>query len=189
MLNKPFDADVVVMSSCGNRLLYVDSSFFGNVFRVVDPRILSKVNYHASRKPLGQSWGIHIRGTDRTRGPNHRSISVQSIVTHFTTMGGLNIQNIVVVSDDIEQLNMWKRYFPDSYIVSEASLENSIRTGNHNVSKEQLKHSKDEMNVDLLVDFFVLTSCDRVFSTFKDSRFAHEARRLHPVVRQILNGS
>jgi hypothetical protein len=103
-------------------------------------------------------------------------------------MGGMNNQNVVVMSDDVEQLSVWKRYYPHSYVVSEASLQNSTLAGNHNVSKEQLKSSKDEMNVDLLVDFFVLTSCERIFSTMKDSRFAAEARRLHPVVGQMLAG-
>jgi len=189
VLDKPFEADVVVFSSCGTRLLYNDSSFFAKSFRVVDPRILSKVRYHASRKPLGQSWGIHIRGTDRAKGPNRRHVSIQSIVSHFTVMGGMNMQNVVVMSDDAEQLSVWKRYYPQSYVVSEVSLQNYTLAGNHNVSKDQLTSSKDEMNVDSLVDFFVLTSCDRIFSTMKDSRFAAEARRLHPVVSQILNGS
>ena len=188
LLNKPYDQDVVVMSSYGVRYLYPNSTFFGNVFRVVDERILSKIRYHASRKPLSQSWGIHIRGTDRAKGPNRRNISIQSIVTHFTTMGGMNQQNMVVTSDDAEQLSVWKRYYPNSYVVSEVSLDNSGLAGNHNLSKDKINTSKDDMNVDLLVDFFVLSSCERLFSTFKDSRFAHEAIRLHPYVNQILNG-
>lgn len=188
VLNKPYDADVVVFSSCGYRLVYPDCSFFGNVFRVVDERILSKMRYHASRKPLSQSWGIHIRGTDRAQGINRRSISIQAIVTHFTTMGGMNMQNIVAVSDDKEQIEIWKRYYPNTYIISESSLQQSTREGTHNLSKDKVNSSKDEMNVDLLVDFFVLSSCDRVFSTFKDSRFSQEAIRLHPQVNKILNG-
>ena len=189
ILNKPFDADVIVYSSCGNRVLYNNSEFFAKSFRVIDPRILSKVRYHASRKPLSQSWGIHIRGTDRAKGPNRRHVSIQSIVSHFTVMGGMSMQNVVVVADDAEQLSVWKRYYPQTYVVSEVSLNTSTLAGNHNVSKDELKSSKDEMNVDLLVDFFVLSSCERIFSTMKDSRFAAEARRLHPVVNQILNGN
>jgi hypothetical protein len=46
--------------------------------------------------------------------------------------------------------------------------------------------SKDEMNVDTLVDFFTLALSERIFSTHKDSRFAHEARRLHPVAKKML---
>lgn len=189
LLDKSFDGDVIVFSSCGTRFLYNDSSFFANSLRVVDQRILSKVQHHASRKPLSQSWGIHIRGTDRAKGPNRRHVSIQSIVSYFTVMGGINMQNFVVMSDDVEQVSIWKRYYPDSYVVSEASLQTSNLGGLHNISKDQLRSSKDEINVDLLVDFFVLTSCERIFSTMKDSRFAAEARRLHPVVGQILNGN
>jgi hypothetical protein len=187
-LNRPFDGDVIVYSCIGNRLLFTDSTFFGNVFRVVDNRILEKVRYHASRKPLAQSWGVHIRGTDRTKTVNRRMMSIQSIVTNFTMMGGMNMKNMVVVSDDREQTQIWKNYYPDSYVVSEASLKNSNLVGNHLQGCSSLNVSKDDLNVDLLVDFFVLTSCERVFTTIKDSRFAQEARRLHPHVRSILSG-
>jgi hypothetical protein len=189
VLDKPFDADVIVFSSCGYRLLYNDSSFFANSFRIIDPRISSKVRYHASRKHLSTAWGVHIRGTDRAKGANRRNVSIQSIVSHFTVMGGMNMQNVVVVADDAEQLSIWKRFYPETYVVSEVSLQTSTLAGNHHIAKDQLKSSKDEMNVDLLVDFFVLSSCQRIFSTMKDSRFAAEARRLHPFVNQILNGS
>ena len=188
-LNRPFEGDVIIYSCIGNRLLFPDSTFFANVFRVVDNRILEKVRYHASRKPLAQSWGVHIRGTDRTKTLNRRMLSIQSIVTNFTMMGGMNMKNMVVVSDDREQTQIWKNYYPDSYVVSDASLKNSNITGNHLQGKDSLNVSKDDMNVDLLVDFFVLTSCERVFTTIKDSRFAQEARRLHPFIDSILNGN
>ena len=70
--------------------------------------------------------------------------------------------------------------------MSDLSLQQNSLAGNHNLSKESLKVSKDEMNVDMLVDFFTLASCDPIFTTCKDSRFAHEARRLHPFVNMII---
>lgn len=189
VLKEPYDADVVVFSSIGYRTLYADSSFFANVFRVVDPRILNKIRYHSSQKLLSQSWGVHIRGTDRVQRFGRRLTSIQSIVLGFTTMGGMNQQNIVAVSDDKEQIEIWKRYYPHSYIVSEQSLKYSTLEGNHHISKENLHTTKDQMNVDLLIDFFVLASCQRIFSTVKDSRFYKEAIRLHPFIDTILNGN
>jgi hypothetical protein len=50
-----------------------------------------------------------------------------------------------------------------------------------------MQSNKDDLNVDSLVDFFVLASCERIFSTMKDSRFFQEARRLHPYVDVILS--
>jgi hypothetical protein len=187
VLNGPYDADVIVYSCIGSRSLYPDSSFFANVFRVVDPRLLNKIQYHFSQKPIAQSWGVHIRGTDRVRRYGRRLTSIQSIVLGFTTYGGMNKQHIVAVSDDKEQLQIWKNYYPQSYIVSEESLKYSTLEGNHHISKDRLQVSKDQMNVDLLVDFFVLASCERIFSTVKDSRFFQEALRLHPVVNTILS--
>jgi hypothetical protein len=184
ILKDPFDADVLVYSCIGSRLLYPDSTFFGNVFRVVDPRILSALQGHTRSYPLSTSWGIHIRGTDRLR-EHRRILSVQSIVSHVTSNGGLNKQHMVVVSDDTENADIWKRFYPNSYVASQFHAD--ARKGIHNLSKEELSVSKDDANVNALIDFFVLCKCERVFSTIKDSRFAQEARRLHHVVDKILS--
>lgn len=186
-LKEPYNADVVVFSSMGWRTMYPDSTFFSNVFRVVDHRIIQKVREHKSRYPIEQSWGIHIRGTDRLR-PNKRMLSVQSIVCNITVNGGMNKTNMVAVSDDRENLEIWKRYFPNTYVVSEVGLQQTLTPGmgNHTLDKNSLNGTKDSANVDMLVDFFVLASCERVFSTIKDSRFAREAIRLHRFVDIIL---
>lgn len=186
VLSAPYDADVVVFSSIGYRTLYPDSSFFANVFRVVDTRILNKIQYHASKKPLDQSWGVHIRGTDRAKNVIRRMNNIQSIVLGFTTRGGMNAQHIVAVSDDKEQLQTWKNYYPHTYVVSEEAIKYSTLEGNHHISKDRLQVSKDNMNVDLIVDFFVLSSCQHIYTTAKGSRFYQEAVRLHPFVGVIL---
>lgn len=185
MLNKEFPADVVVFSSIGYRILYPDSTAFGDIIRVVDPRIINKIKYRLSKYDISNSWGIHIRGTDRLR-PNKRTVSVQSIVSLLVTYGALNGKKMTVVSDDKESIQIWKNFFPQSFIVSELSLQQNTTKGNHNVSSDELTASKDEMNVDALVDFFTLALTERIFSTCKDSRFAQEARRLHPIAKKIL---
>jgi hypothetical protein len=184
LLNKDFGADVVVFSSIGSRILYLDSSFFANVFRVVDYRIISKVNSRKARYDIANSWGIHIRGTDRLR-PNKRMISIQSIASLITTYGGMN-RKMTIVSDDKEQTEIWKRFYPESFVASELSIQQTSLAGNHNLDKSDLKHSKDEMNVDMLADFFTLALTERIFTTCKDSRFTKEARRLHPHVNVML---
>lgn len=184
LLDKDYPADVVVFSSLGTRALYPDSTFFAKVFRVVDYRVISKVNSRRSRFDIANSWGVHIRGTDRLR-PNKRMISIQSIVSLITTYGGMN-RKITVVSDDKEQLEIWRRYYPDSFVASELSVVQSSLAGNHNLSKDALKNTKDEMTVDMLADFFTLALTDRIFTTCKDSRFTQEARRLHPHVNVML---
>jgi len=185
MLNKEFPGEVIVFSSIGVRSIYPDSTAFGDIIQVVDPRIINKVKQRLSHYDISNSWGIHIRGTDRLR-PNKRTTSVQSIVSLLVTYGALNGKKMTVVSDDKESIQIWKNFFPQSFVVSELSLQQTIAKGNHNISKDQLSSSKDEMNVDALVDFFTLALTERVFSTHKDSRFAQEARRLHPVAKKIL---
>ena len=188
MLRDPFPADVVVCSCIGPRTLFQDSTFFANVFRVIDPRIVGKVRHHLASYPVRQSWGIHIRGTDRLR-DHRRTLSVQSIVSNIAVNGGMNRSNYVAVSDDQENLDIWKRYHPRTYVVSELGLQQSSRTGNHNLDSGNLSVPKDLLNVDMLIDFFVLASCERIFTTVRDSRFAQEARRLNPHVQTMLSAA
>jgi hypothetical protein len=185
IIDKPFDTDVLVVSSIGNRLLFTDGQFFANCFKVVDQRVLQKIRERKSRFPIEQSWGIHIRGTDRLR-PHKRMISVQSIASLVTCYGGLNNVKMTVVSDDKDNLEIWKRYYPESFVASELSVQQNSTAGNHNLDKDKLKFTKDEMNVDLLADFFTLALTQKVYTTCKDSRFTKEAQRLHPYVNSIL---
>jgi len=186
VLREPYDADVVVFSSMGFRALYPDSTFFSKVFRVVDQRIIQKVREHKSKYPIEQSWGIHIRGTDRLK-PHKRMLSVQSIVSNITVNGGMNKAHMVAVSDDKEHLEIWMRYFPSTYVVSNSQQTLAVGKGIHSLDKNSLSGTKDSANVDMLIDFFVLASCERIFTTIKDSRFMQEARRLHPFVNVILS--
>lgn len=183
-LLKEYPGDVIV-STLNHRTIYNDLSFFANVFRVIDPRIITKLNQRKQKLPLAQAWGIHIRGTDRTNSRN-RDMAIQSIASNVTNMGGLNGVKMIAVSDDKECLNVWKRFYPDTIVASELSLTTNSIKGNHNLSKDALTVSKDEMNVDMLVDFFTLASCSRIFSTFKTGRFFREAQRLSPHVNNIL---
>lgn len=185
ILDKEYPADVVVLSNLGNRCLFPDSIFFANVFRVIEPTILQKIQERKRQYPIEKSWGIHIRGTDRLK-PHKRMLSVQSLVSLLVNYGAMNGPKMTVVSDDKENALMWKRFYPDSFLASELSLKQDSLAGNHNLSKDKLKFSKHEMNIDMLVDFFTLALTDRIFTTCKDSRYAQEARRLHPHIDLIL---
>lgn len=184
-LDKQYDADVVVASSIGFRKLYSDNAFFANVFRVTDSRIIGKLRQRRARYPIEQSWGIHIRGTDRLRS-HRRMLSIQSIITLITCHGGMNGKKMTVVSDDKENSEIWKRYYPESFLASELSIQQDSTAGNHNLSKDKLKFTKDEMNVDALTDFFTLALTEKIYTTCKDSRFTKEAQRLHPWIKLII---
>lgn len=186
LLKQEYPADVIV-STLFHRKIYSDLKFFANVFRVIDPNIKSKINERKQKLPLENSWGIHIRGTDRTNTKN-RDLAIQSLSANVTMRGGLNGVKMVAVSDDKECLAVWKRFYPNTIVASELSISQNSLKGNHNLSKDALSVSKYEMNVDMLTDFFTLASCSQIFSTFKTGRFFREAQRLSPHVNKILQG-
>jgi len=183
---KTYEADVVVLSNCGNRSLFLDNSFFANVFRVTDSRILTRVQQRFVQYNLPSMIGIHIRGTDKFKNSSKRILGVQYAAVNSVMEGALNGKPIIVVSDDKESMKIWKNFFPQSILLSELSLQQTSIKGNHNLSKEELKVSKDDLNVDLLVDFFTLAYTSRIVATNRDSRFSQEARRLHGVVHTLL---
>ena len=186
ILKAPFNADVVVVSSIGPRTIFDDSTFFANVFRVIDPRIRDIISLRQSQHPLSTSLGFHIRGTDRTKTLFKKEHSIQLIAVNAVMHGSFSGIPMITVSDDKESLEIWKRFYPNTVVFSSVSLENSSSKGNHNANKDEIKVSKDILNLDMLVDFFTLASCKRILSTFRDSRFAKEAQRLAPYTNRIL---
>jgi hypothetical protein len=96
-------------------------------------------------------------------------------------------KSMIAVGDDAYSIEIWKRLYPQTIVFTTLAQSNTTNKGNHLASKDELKNTKYELTVELLTDFFTLAYCERVLSTFKDSRFAQEARRLHPVVKQILD--
>jgi hypothetical protein len=94
---------------------------------------------------------------------------------------------MVSVSDDKDSTEIWKRFYPHTVSLSDLSIQESSKKGNHLTPKELLSTSKDLLNVDMLTDFFSLSYCKKILTTYKDSRFAAEARRLHPYLDKILS--
>jgi len=184
-LTKPLSGDVIVLANVGMRTLYEDSRKFANYFRVIDSRILNAVRERTQKYNLAKCMGIHIRGTDRVKNEYKRQLGIQCLAVNTMMHGGFSGKGMICVSDDKDSYELWKRFYPQTILMSSASLECSSSKGNHNLSKEDLKISKDDMNVDMLVDFFTLASCELVLRTYRDSRFAKEAIRLHPYVNVI----
>lgn len=186
MLNekKKFNSDVIVYSCIGIRELYHDSTFFANVFRVINPKIIEEVSNRQQKYNLQNSIGIHIRGTDRISKKKGREMPMQYLSVNITQYG--RNKNQIVVSDDNESIKFWKNMNPNSTVLSSLSLQNSYKGALHEISSENLQISKNDLNIDMLIDFFTLCSCERVFTTYRDSRFATESMRLHPHVNEIL---
>ena len=179
-LNTTDKSDVIVFSCIRTRTLYSDSGFFAKSFRVVDKKIIAGMKERL-KVPLATCIGIHARGTDRAKHTIRKEHSIQ-----FMAVGAFHYSSkpMVVVGDDAYSIEVWKRYYPHTVVFGTPAL--SSNKGNHLATKDELTVSKYDLTVEALIDFFTLAHCQKIISTFKDSRFAAEARRLHPYVRQIL---
>jgi hypothetical protein len=181
-----FDADVLVFSSIGYRTLFYDSVFFANVFRVINPKIIEEVQNRQKGLDISKTVGIHIRGTDRIRNSTRRDIGIQYMALNALMNGSFSGKAMIVVSDDSESIQVWKRFYPLTTVFSNLSLKNTSSGGVHNSTSSQLTSSKNDLNIEMLCDFFTLALCERILTTCKDSRFSQEARRLHSHANKIL---
>jgi hypothetical protein len=180
-----FSADVIVYTCNGNRWVYNDSRFFGDVFRVTDSRIVQKVKQRQQQYQLSTKVGIHLRGSDRASKID-KSHRMSGLNIRIVSMGMLNGTKFIAVSDDAEYVDIWKARYPEFPVLTVLGTQ-SGNVGTHNRTSDQLTVSKDLMNVDLLIDFFTLASCGKVLSTSKDSRFAQESQRLSNFIDKILS--
>jgi hypothetical protein len=178
--------DVVVVTGIGKRATYIDSSFFAKVFRVTHPTIIEEVKKRQRDYNLKSCLGIHIRGSDRLN-KKGREMPIQWMAIHAAMEGGLSGKPMIAVSDDQNSFEIWKRFFPQTKLMSGLSMQATATKGIHNAGKDELKTTKDALNIDCIIDLFTLASCERIRTTYKDSRFYAEAFRLGPFVNTILS--
>jgi hypothetical protein len=178
------DEDLVVASSCGLRTLFLDYRFFGDIFRVIDQRIVTAVRERQKKYNLKDKWCIHLRGTDRFKKPGMKERRFQELFIKLVGRGLLNHGGgCIVLSDDIHLIKMWKARDKSPILSNVMDTEGK---GVHQSSPEKLGTTKYQINLELLIDFFTMASCKQIFSTSMDSRFAKMAQRLHPVISLIL---
>jgi hypothetical protein len=181
--DQDYNADVVVCASTGYRYLYPEPDFFGDVFRVIDQRVISRVRERQQKYDLKNKIGIHLRGTDRASRID-KTRRMDGLNIRLVSAGLLNNSKFVVVSDDPDYMAIWRVRYPDHPILSDIKVSGG-KVGIHQLSKEKTAVSKDTLNVDLLVDFFTLASCRYVISTSSDSRFARLSQRLSKQLKKM----
>jgi hypothetical protein len=182
--NNVFPCDVLVVASTGTRKLYKELDFFANIFRVVDPRIIHGVRCRQNEYKLSEKVAVHLRGTDRALTLD-KVKRIKGVGIRMVTAGILRGAKFIAVSDDAEFIKLWKQIYPEFPILSKIVFEGS--KGNHIQKKDELTVSKDELNVDMLIDFFSIASCITIISTMTDSRFTNAAQRLRKFVQPILS--
>jgi len=178
-----YDYDILVVSSYGIRTIYYDYSFFYNRFKVIDSRITQEVLQRQTKYNLQDKWGIHLRGSDRAKTYDYKLKRFMELNIKLVHNGILGGQKCIAVSDDPDYIKLWKSRYPTFEILSSGTKSSKAT---HLLTKDELVETKDEMNINLLIDFFTLSSCKKVFSTNLDSRFALEAQRTKPFIKRIL---
>jgi hypothetical protein len=174
-------ADVIVFSCIRKRTVYADSGFFAKSFRLVDQKVRSSIQQRLMAAPLSTCIGIHARGTDRAKHVIRKEHSIQFMAIAAMPFSS---KKMITVGDDAYSIEVWKRFYPQTIVFGNPST--TTNKGNHNATKDEISVSKYDLTVEALTDFFTLAHCEKVISTFRDSRFAQEARRLHPYIKQIL---
>lgn len=182
-LNKEFKEDIIVYCCVGDRMIYSNSKFFSNVFRLIHPEIIREVRQRQQTYNLSQKIGVHLRGTDRTTQINKLD-RFRGIRLRMYSLGALAGQQFIALTDDTDFERMWKANFNFPLLTK---IIPGGTQGNHQISSDKLNVSKNDLNVDMLIDFFTLASCKDILSTCKDSRFAQEAGRLSPLITDILS--
>jgi hypothetical protein len=178
-----YDADIVVAVCGGRRTLYLDYRFMG--LKVIHPKVVDAVKERQRLFNLKDKWCIHLRGTDRFKTKELRERRFQELYIKLLHRGILNHGGgCVVLSDDAEYVKLWKRRDRNSPILSK--LYDTGSTGLHCADPKELGTTKEELNIQLLIDFFTMASCKQIFPTSMDSRFYKMAEKLKPLVRTII---
>lgn len=177
-----YNEDILVYCCIGYRSTFIDTKFFSSVFRVIHQEIIQTVRQRQRQYNLANKIGVHLRGTDRATQINKLD-RFRGIRLRMVGLGLLAGQEFIAVSDDPDFSEMWKANFQFPLLTK---IIPGGSKGNHLISSSNLKFSKNDLNIDMLVDFFTLASCKDILSSSKDSRFAQEAKKFHSSIMEIL---
>ena len=177
LTTQKFTEDVIVVSSVQSRSIYPSYAKLPHYLKLIHPKILDEVRRRNLQYSLVNCLGVHVRGTDRI-GRQGREIPVQYLMIRAGNYTNRGQKPMVLISDDKTSIEVFRKYYNNAPVLSSLSVQNTQSVGNHLASKESLNISKTEMNIDMLIDFFTLTCCQRIITNIKDSRFAQMADRL-----------
>jgi hypothetical protein len=171
---KIYPADILVLVSGGTRTRCHQYRMLAERCKLIDDRVIKEVRRRQKLYNLEDRWCIHLRGTDRFKTPGSKERRFQEFFFKVYSRGLLN-NKCVVITDDSQLARYWSAR-DKSPILS--TLIDTKGAALHTLATDD----KDEMNVNLLIDFFTMASCKQIFSTSMDSRFAKMAERLHPYI-------
>lgn len=166
IITDPFDCDILVAVSSGLRIQYTECSFFYNRLKIIHPEILEEIE---KRRFVKDSIAIHLRGTDRIDTVYFKVRRIKQLQLKLMRNGVYDHKK-VIVSDDQEFIRLWKQ-FDDSPVLSKKLPKSGP------IHTTTCEYTKDELNIQLIIDFITLSFCKEVFSTSEDSRFAKCAQK------------
>jgi hypothetical protein len=167
--------DVVVHTAIGFRKW--SASTIADSLRL-KPTLLDVVKYKLSLIKDDKYYAVHLRGTDRCT-----TLSIcKDIVEQISK---LPVLPIVLISDDQQFVKEWFLHAPDTILATQTTYKlNGLGLGTHMLPPEKLSKynlTKNELNLDLLSDFFVYALGTIHFSNNKSSTFSQMAKLLGTV--------
>jgi len=178
-----YDADIIVCIGRGMRTRFLDYSFMG--LKLIHPKIIDGLHERQRLYDLKNKWCIHLRGTDRFETKETREQRFRELCLKLVTRGMYNTgYGLVVMSDDIEYVKLWKARDKVSPILSK--LYDTNNQGLHTIDPKDIGTTKEMLNIELLIDFFSMASCKQIFTTSLDSRYSIMAKNLKPFLNSII---
>ena len=150
---------------------------------MIDPRVIKIVKQRQEVYNLKDKWCVHLRGSDRFKNPEFKKLRFRQLRSKLMLHGLLG-SKCVVITDDPELAKYWRNVDPNSPILSQ--ILDSGPQGLHYADPKTLGTTKDQLNVNLLIDFFTMASCKQIFTTSNDSRFARMADIFRPYLSLML---
>tara|TARA_Y100000389_G_C17463524_1_gene523597 strand:+ start:1884 stop:3173 length:1290 start_codon:yes stop_codon:yes gene_type:complete len=183
--NDDFPHDIIVYSASNDRILGYYNLF--HKYFNINTYILNKIYNHNFYKEIilkKQKYVcIHLRGSDKmvkNKFHYNGSINNDEYIDKLINKLDNSIMNILIISDTnllinkcIEKLNKYKKY----NIYKTDNYKTNLKIGLHQQDKNQLQVSKQQINIEMIIDFYFMIKSDKIIND-NYSIFSNFARKI-----------
>ncbi len=149
--DKEYDADLLVYASTGHRTFHWSNIYQLRIKQPYRQRIVAELERYARFEDI-----VHLRGTDRVKAADYDGYLAET----YTRMAAVDRQaEVLVVSDCLPLVELFRKEFPNAVLRTPNLEALDPKQGTH----FQKTVSKEEMNLQMLIDFFLLMYTPRCY--------------------------